>query len=70
MRKILGTEFHGAAQTSRIKPKCSLNWHQFCLALGVHFKLSVGRTAATVLGAIGAAAAIRKGGGGGGGAAQ
>jgi hypothetical protein len=22
-----------------MKPECSLNWHQVCLALGVHFTL-------------------------------
>ena len=39
LEKTLGIEFKtGAAPSSCMQPECSLNWHQVCLALGVHFR--------------------------------
>lgn len=49
---------------------CSTSGGMYKSGDSQHGELSVGRTAATVLGVLGAAAAIRKGGGGGGGVAQ
>jgi len=46
---------------------CSTSGGMYKSGDSTHGELSVGRTAVTVLGVLGAAAAIRKGGGGGGG---